>query len=549
MSGVLFGARRLLIELPADAGLERFVRPRAEVGGMQVLYRGPAGGGAGAESKSWLAVPPDPASRSLHPWDEAHRAVASPATIGLETDAAPPYAEPDFVQRFPYRGPDDTGLESLAEAAPCRYSGPDGDWPPAEFAWHLGDEFSGLRTARNLIGDPAGRRVRVAHLDTGYDPGHVTRPLRLLTEVQHNFAGGEPNDATDPGRHFPLNNPGHGTATLALLAGNRVQSPDKAFDDFLGGAPYADVVPVRIADSVIHFYTSAMAAGIEYAIEAGCDVVSISMGGVPARAWAAAVNRAYEAGVAVFAAAGNRIGPSLPRWIVYPARFKRVVAVCGATADKTPYYKAGLHRKMHGCFGPPAKMPTALAAYTPNVPWAAMGCQQLICHDGGGTSSSTPQAAAAAALWLQRTSLPEGIEPWQKVEAVRHALFSSADKSRPEGEAYFGQGLLRAGRALDVPFRADLPKTTPDSVSFPWLRLVGVLEAIPVPAGRELMYEVEALQIYEQSPNIQQVAGGADPLADRLDDVTRKRLVDALRQSPLASQALRDHLTELHGRL
>src|SRR5207237_27212 len=106
--------------------------------------------------------------------------------------------------------------------------------------------------------------------------------------------------------------PGHGTATLALLAGKRVVLPDLAFDDFLGGAPRAEVVPVRIAESVIHFLTSSMTRGLDYAIEAGCDVLSISMGGVPARAWAAAVNRAYEAGVAIFAAAGNRIGPSPP---------------------------------------------------------------------------------------------------------------------------------------------------------------------------------------------------------------------------------------------
>ena len=227
--------------------------------------------------------------------------------------------------------------------------------------------------------------------------------------MQRNFTGGPLNDATDPGYHFPTDNPGHGTATLALLAGRRVQPPQTTFNDFLGGAPYAEIVPVRIADSVIHFYTSAMARGLRYAVNAGCDVVSISMGGIPARSWADAVNRAYEAGVAIFAAAGNRIGPSPPRYIVYPARFARVVAVCGATSDRTPYYKPGLHRKMQGCFGPNSKMTTALAAFTPNDPWAVMGCDNLITHDGGGTSSATPQAAAAAALWLQQATLPAGM--------------------------------------------------------------------------------------------------------------------------------------------
>src|SRR5208337_441589 len=133
----------------------------------------------------------------------------------------------------------------------------------------------------------------------------------------------------------PGSNPGHGTATLALLAGRPIAIPDVGFDDFLGGAPFAEVIPIRIADSVIHFYTSTLAKGIEYAIDAGCQVVSLSMGGLPARSWAAAVNRAYESGVAIFAAAGNRFGPSPPRSTVYPARFNRVVAVCGVTADGT----------------------------------------------------------------------------------------------------------------------------------------------------------------------------------------------------------------------
>jgi hypothetical protein len=532
MSIVASGSRRVLIEVPAASGLESLTHAAGD--GTPTLWR--------------PAAPATP-GRSLHPWDEAHLAVTNPAQAGLEAALAPTYAEPDFVQQFPYRGPDDVPLEALEAATPCRYNGPDTFWPPADwhFAWHLADAFSGLASARNRVGEPTGRRVRIAILDTGYDPKHITLPQHLLTELQHNFVDGDPTDATDPGRHYPLSYPGHGTATLALLAGNRVQSPQGDFTDFLGGAPHAEVVPVRIADSVVHFYTSSMAAGIKYAVKAGCDVVSVSMGGVPTRAWADAVNRAYEAGVAIFAAAGNRIGPSPPRWIVYPARFNRVVAVCGVTADRTPYYKPGLHRQMQGCFGPPLKMKTALAAYTPNVPWAVMGCQALLIGDGNGTSSATPQAAAAAALWLQQAALPVGIQPWQKVEAVRHALFTSADKSLPDGETYFGQGLLRADQALNQPCQVDLPMTPADAVSFPWLRLAGALEAAP--GGRELMYEVEALQIFEQSANLQRITGEADPGADYLDAVTLKQLVEGLRQSPLASQSLRDHLTNLKGQL
>lgn len=543
---VLAGAtRRLWMQLSPETNRAALARTP----GLETMPQQRTRGNGQPEAQ-WVNAVPTTGGVGLHPWDEAHRAVADPGALGLEAAIAPVYVEPDFVQRFPHQGSDDVGLESLAEATPCRYEGPNSEWPlPPAFAWHLGDEFSGLRSAHNQVGDPPPRRLRIAILDTGYDPEHVTLPRHLLSELQRNLAGGDPLDATDPGRHFPLNNPGHGTATLALLAGNRVQLPTLGFEDFLGGAPFADIVPVRIADSVVHFYTSSMAAGIEYAIAAGCEVVSISMGGVPTRAWAAAVNRAYEAGVTIFAAAGNRIGPAPPKWIVYPARFDRVVAVCGATANKTPYYKPGLHRQMHGCFGPLPKMATALTAYTPNTPWAAMGCSGLINQDGNGTSSATPQAAAAAALWLQQATIPTDIEPWQKVEAVRHALFSSADKSRPEGEAWFGQGLLRAQQALAVPLRSDLLPTLADEVSFRWLRLLGALEAVPESSGRDLMYEVEALQIYEQSLPLQQLTGGADPSTDQLEVGTRKRLIGALRDSPLASRALRQYLRALHGQL
>ncbi len=491
--------------------------------------------GQEAERPEWRAAP---APTTDHPWDQAHRAVRDPAVVGLESVSAPAYAEPDFEQTFPFPRADGGGLESVA-ASPCEPGGPDDFWKvgaPA-IGWHLAADHSGLGAARDTAGDPGdGRRVRVAHLDTGYDPQHATLPRFLRADLGFNFAGGPTADASDPDRHFPGTNPGHGTGTLALLAGGPY-----------GGAPFAEVVPVRIADSVVHFATSAMAAGIDYAVRQGCQVLSVSMGGLPARAWAAAVNRAYEAGLVMFAAAGNRFGPSPPFMTVYPARFNRVVGVCGVTADGSPYFRPGIHRHMQGCFGPPAKMRTAIAACTPNMPWAVLGCEAAVGF-GGGTSSATPQAAAAAALWLQAHPLPAGSQLWQRVEAVRHALFSTADRSHPQCDKFFGNGALQAAAALAVPFRGDLPPTPPDDVSFAWLRTAGVLESIPIGEaipGTDRMYEVEALQVYLQSPAIQQLAGGADPLDDTLTPAEAKPVLAALAHSPLASAALRTHLATL----
>ena len=73
-------------------------------------------------------------------------------------------------------------------------------------------------------------------------------------------------------------------------------------------------------------------------------------------------------------------------------------------------------------------MQTAMTACTPNIPWAKLGCPDIVDWDGGGTSAATPQVAAAAALWIQQnqaawTAYPEG---WMRVEAVRKALFETA---------------------------------------------------------------------------------------------------------------------------
>jgi hypothetical protein len=366
-------------------------------------------------------------------------------------------------------------------------------------------------------------------------------------DLARNFTGyGAVNDATDPASSAPFTNPGHGTATLALLAGNRVNPPNfPHFNGFLGGTPHVDVVPIRTADSVVHFRTSSMAAGIEYAAQIGCQVLSISMGGIPSTAWADAVNHAYEAGVAIFAAAGNRIGPLPPVTLVYPARFDRVVAVCGFTAAKAPYRLEGLHRKMHGCFGPPSAMVHAIAAFTPNMPWASIGCRDLVNPDGAGTSSATPQAAAAAALWLQR-NLRNDAPLWKRVEAVRRAMFQSGDRSPAAGSEFFGNGLLRAHRMLDVPFDDSLPKSAVAEVSFPWLRLAGALEA-PAEAlpGKERMFETEAMQLYLTTPRLQAVTGNADPHEDRLDTRTLQALLEEISRHPNASKSLKSRAQQL----
>jgi subtilisin family serine protease len=137
---------------------------------------------------------------------------------------------------------------------------------------------------------------------------------------------------------------GHGTGTLSLLAGNLLDGtvPGFAgFKDFLGGAPGAQIVPVRIADWVVRFSTGTMVQGIGYARETGAQVLSMSMGGLSSQALVDAVNLAYESGLVLVTAAGNNFaGLPTPKSVVFPARFQRVLAACGVMADGRAY--AGL---------------------------------------------------------------------------------------------------------------------------------------------------------------------------------------------------------------
>src|SRR5262249_25514900 len=148
----------------------------------------------------------------------------------------------------------------------------------------------------------SGTDVTIVHLDTGFDPAHKSVPQNIDTARQRNFVEANlPSDATDrtPAEGI-LTNRGHGTGTLGILAGSKMSGmlPQEAnTNDYLGGAPLAQVVPVRIANSVAHLWTSTVAQGFDYARQINADVVTMSMGGLPSAAWADAVNAAYEAGI------------------------------------------------------------------------------------------------------------------------------------------------------------------------------------------------------------------------------------------------------------
>jgi len=262
------------------------------------------------------------------------------------------FVEPDLIQRWPTAPSGTRAPFALRTGDPHEQDGT--NFPSLkDNYWFRDDTHGQFNAISSKLDDPgSGKRIRIAHLDTGYDPKHHSVPKFLSTSEERNFVEKDrPNDASDRS-NGPFNTLSHGTGTLSILAG----APVSGGTGF-GCAPHAEVVPIRVANNVVLFRNSAIAQALDY-VHGLCregkpiHVVTMSMGGLPSQAWAEAVNALYDAGVFMVTAAGNNYGNMPSHLIVYPARFNRVVAACGVMADNRPYANLKVNL-MAGDYGPP----------------------------------------------------------------------------------------------------------------------------------------------------------------------------------------------------
>lgn len=217
---------------------------------------------------------------------------------------------------------------------------------------------------------------------------------------------------------------GHGTRTGGTLAGLFTADDDAVTFPFFGAAPGASVIPYRITDSVlVDHVPKELAAAINDAVDKGVSVISISMGSIRRdKKVARAVDRAYQSGVIVCAAAGQVV-----RSVIYPGRFNCVITVGGATTrdgkDFHPWKMAARGDTVDIC-GPAdvIRRPTTIS-HKGKVKY-------LIAGKGTGTSFATAICAGLAVLWLAKRSaeLDETYkeEKWARVEAFRKLLTSTA---------------------------------------------------------------------------------------------------------------------------
>ena len=167
--------QRLLLKLRPQAPLSA-VNATANLRPLFEQFAG-SSGPMGLTSAQWfLADTPNLAPG----WDTAHtREVAG--ALGLNGDSVL-FVEPD-IQNEMFRDATPQIAGNCSAAPQNSEKGAIG----TGFTWQLGDDFSQLASARAAVNftDP---RVRIAHIDTGYDPSHSARPARILHDLERNFA-------------------------------------------------------------------------------------------------------------------------------------------------------------------------------------------------------------------------------------------------------------------------------------------------------------------------------------------------------------------------
>lgn len=458
------------------------------------------------------------------------------------------FAEPDILNEFTIENKTQSGknLGAKKEDNDIDY---DPDWMPHENKiWHLSDEYSQLLSARKEVENLPGE-ITIAHFDTGYDSKHFILPKNLNKTFQKNFVEGEKaNDSCDPYSEGFLKMPGHGTGTIGILAGNVFKTKDGKFHDELGAASFAEVVPFRIAKTVVLLRTSAFAQALNHITNLTNSnqkifhVLTMSMGGSASQAWADAVNAAYEAGIFMATAAGNHFNCLPTDHLIYPARFNRVIAACGVTNDYKPYLTKKLG-EMQGCYGPKKYMHAAMAAFTPNMPWAKWG-KNSISFSGAGTSSATPQIASAAAIYYKKYKNElEKLLPWQRVEAIRYALFTTAKQNGKDSQKYFGRGIVQAKDALGIPVKkSGLVKSEKDDVGFfPELAVIFKAKK-PGVVNETKMYSVELAQLVQADKELRKILHDEEKTFSELKKAERKRLIEHVMNMPGRSEELKKFL-------
>ncbi|MBN8627097.1 MAG: S8 family peptidase [Planctomycetes bacterium] len=265
-----------------------------------------------------------------------------------------------------------------------------------------------------------GAGIRVAVLDTGIEASHPDL-VGAIDQVRDFTA-----TARSPGSAVAADRVGHGTHTAGVIG---ARQNDRGV---VGVAPECRLLIGKVLGDDGAGADDFVAAGIDWAVATGADVLSLSLGSpTPSNAIAAAVARAVAAGRFVVCAAGN---DGRDRSVNYPARLDDVVAV-GAVDRRGQLADFSSRGPEVDVCAPGQEI---LSTYL-NAGYARLS----------GTSMAAPFVAGLAALVLAKHKARGGdtpvTSPAELLEHLRRTATDAGPAGRDDG---YGFGLVDPTRLL-----------------------------------------------------------------------------------------------------
>jgi serine protease len=384
----------------------------------------------------------------------ADAAAARRALPGLRRRAGVIAARPRYIARV--ADFDDTGE--------ARAAGTAGGWQAVE--WDLVGPFGinapGAWTAAAALGARGGEGVKVAVVDTGVAYSNRPPYRRSPDLPAKRMRAGYDFVSHDA---FPNDRSGHGTFVASAIAA----AADNHFG-MVGVAYRADIMPVRVLDSLGEGSSGAIASGVRYAVDHGAQVINLSveffdlLSGRPYTITSSpdvrdAIRYAGEHRVPVVVAAGNSSEAGIPSRVLDDS-----IIYVGATTE-------------HGCLADYSNFGRGVDLVAPgggadaslpgdpncapdgpagrNVEQVSFSSRRYgdfrIPHDQKGpiglkgTSMAAPHVTGVVALMLAAKVL--GPDPTTR-QIARRLTDTARDLGSPGPDRYYGAGLIDAAAAL-----------------------------------------------------------------------------------------------------